>query len=1123
MNTWDPHINAGDYFISIDGANGFNEQNEDYQIRVRDVTGDSTVVRSQASTLGISKMAKSASLPKVAHRRSETIMSSPALKTEPGDSAYSSASVTPIAEPEPLAAAFYEPPESHGGSAFTMLLGFTEEFPLTEETLRANLSISGGQLTTVAEDEAGRTRNWNVTITPAEFQTVTITLPVTTDCSGANAICTEAGKPLAETMTLSVPHYTIPRVSGVTVTGGPGRTGAWNAGDTATIDVQFNKAVTVSGLPDHEPTLGILVGGTRREAAYVSGSGTGTLTFSHQVSSDDAGTTTIEVVDNGISLGETGIADAHSQDAVLTFEFYNYVSTTAPPIRALFKSLPSSHDEASFTFEIAFSEEPTEFSSRTLQGDDENPSVLSVAKGTVDRASRLEAGQERRWEVVITPSGSDPVTITLPGSGDCTSVNSICRNARRLAGPVTATVPGPASANTAATGTPAITGTAELGQTLTADTSAIADDNGIEGAEFTHQWVRVHDGAETGISGAAGSTYTVTIDDADRDVKVQVSFTDDQYNDETVTSAAVHVPQPDPLTAEFRNLPEDGHDGSDAFTMRVAFNYPITIGWETFRDHSLTATGGGVTKTNRVDGRSDLWQITVEPSGNDDVVVSLTPNRACDTSGAICNSHGMMLSNEPEAAISGPGTITAETPLTAELKGVPDSHNGSGTFTFRILFSEPVNAGYAALKQHAFQVSNATITKARRVDRRDDLREFTVEPSSNAAVILALPTTEDCTAQVAICTAGGKPLSTRLEINVPGPEPQQEPEPAPANTPATGTPAITGTAELGQTLTVVTSGITDPDGLDNAGYSYQWIANDGTADTDIQRATASTYTLADADRGKTVKVRVSFTDDEGNEEMLTSDPTATVQYPDNTPATGQPTINGTAQVGETLTADVAGISDEDGLTDPTFTYQWIAGEEDISGATGSTYTLTYGRQGQTIQVRVSFTDDANNQETLTSEATVTVTPAPNRDATGAPNISGTVQVDETLAVSTSDIADEDGLNSVSYSYQWIRVDGSQETDIAGETSSSYTLVLADQGKTIKVKVSFTDDADNDEDADQRGDGGGGGGSIAADRQPGECRDDPRWLGCLHLRNPVQRGIRAELQDPQVPRLRCNGR
>ena len=49
--------------------------------------------------------------------------------------------------------------------------------------------------------------------------------------------------------------------------------------------------------------------------------------------------------------------------------------------------------------------------------------------------------------------------------------------------------------------------------------------------------------------------------------------------------------------------------------------------------------------------------------------------------------------------------------------------------------------------------------------------------------------------------------------------------------------------------------------------------------------------------GKTIKVRVSFTDDAGNEETLTSAATAAVVARPNTPATGLPTISGTAQVG----------------------------------------------------------------------------------------------------------------------------------------------------------------------------------------------------------------------------------
>ena len=44
----------------------------------------------------------------------------------------------------------------------------------------------------------------------------------------------------------------------------------------------------------------------------------------------------------------------------------------------------------------------------------------------------------------------------------------------------------------------------------------------------------------------------------------------------------------------------------------------------------------------------------------------------------------------------------------------------------------------------------------------------------------------------------------------------------------------------------------------------------------------------------------------------------------------------------------------------------------------------------------------------------------------------------------------------------VRNDGSTDTDITDETRSSYTLVAADEGKTIKVQVSFADDADNEE-------------------------------------------------------------
>ncbi len=86
---------------------------------------------------------------------------------------------------------------------------------------------------------------------------------------------------------------------------------------------------------------------------------------------------------------------------------------------------------------------------------------------------------------------------------------------------------------------------------------------------------------------------------------------------------------------------------------------------------------------------------------------------------------------------------------------------------------------------------------------------------------------------------------------------------------------------------------------------------------------------------------------------------------------GQPTIAGTAQVGQTLTAGTDDLKDADGLTNPTYTYQWVrvdgGTETSISGATASTYTLTPADAGTQVKVTVLFADDANNPETRTSD------------------------------------------------------------------------------------------------------------------------------------------------------------
>ena len=593
-----------------------------------------------------------------------------------------------------------------------------------------------------------------------------------------------------------------------------------------------------------------------------------------------------------------------------------------------------------------------------------------------------------------------------------------------------------AKANTPATGAPTISGTPQVGETLTASTSDIADTDELTNVSYSYQWTA--GGAD--IDGATGSSYTLTSSEQEQTVQVRVTFNDDAGNAESLTSAAtgeVEARPNNPATGALAisGTPQVGEtltaSTSDIADTDELTNVSYSYQWIAGGADISGATGSSHTLTSSEQGQT----ITVRVTFTDDA------------------NNAETLTSEATEAVA----AAAPAPLTASILAAPSSHDGDNSFTFELRFSEEVELSYVTLRDDdAFSVTDGEVTGASRLDKPSNLRwQIVVEPDSDADVTIVLPPTTDCGAQGAICTGGGKKLSGRVELTVNGPEQQSQER---QNNSATGAPAISGTPQVGETLTASTSGIDDEDGLTNVSYRYQWIAGG----SDIDGATGSSYTLTSSEDGQTVQVRVAFTDDAGNTESLTSEATVAVAAKTNSEPTGLPTISGTPQVEQTLTADTSAIADEDGLTNVSYSYQWMAGGSDIDGATGSSYTLTSSEQGQTVQVRVTFTDDADNAESLTSQATVAVAAKPNSEPTGLPTITGTPQVDQTLTAGTSAIADEDGLTNVSYRYQWIRIDNGADTDIAGENDSTYTLVLADLGKTIKVKVSFTDDADNEE-------------------------------------------------------------
>ena len=213
----------------------------------------------------------------------------------------------------------------------------------------------------------------------------------------------------------------------------------------------------------------------------------------------------------------------------------------------------------------------------------------------------------------------------------------------------------------------------------------------------------------------------------------------------------------------------------------------------------------------------------------------------------------------------------------------------------------------------------------------------------------------------------------------------------------TTTKTYTVTVTSGQPLTVLGIANQDwPENLNTSGVPYWAQRNEADfgllvdvtwsltgADSDYFSITKDEFnygglnfksppdyeTPTDANTDNVYEVTVNASDSDGNQ--ATHDVRVTVTDVEEN-ATGAPTISGTAQVGQTLTAITTGISDSDGLTNVTYSYQWLADDAEISGATSSTYTVQSSDNGKVIKVRVTFTDDANNEESLTSAGTSAV-------------------------------------------------------------------------------------------------------------------------------------------------------
>ena len=881
-------------------------------------------------------------------------------------------------------------------------------------------------------------------------------------------------------------EYTNTRVRQVDVVRPGGGEWEWTAGDTVRVKVRF--AGPVQYTPPDEPqnrddvfvderrgtpTIRLRLGeapnpGLPRTARYESGSGTDTLTFAYAVTAGDGRVSAVEAVADSLARNGATIRNEDGYDAELNHVDVLWYSWLALRVR---HATAREGGTLRFTLELArASQAPVTVDYETADGTATAGQDYTAKRGTVTFAP----GRTRRTvEVPVLRDGKvEGVETMVLRLSNARSEGSEVPMEMKVSEAQGAIENVASEVNTPATGVPTINGTAQVGETLTAGTSGIADQNGLENATFSYQWFADH----AKIAGANSSTRTLTDVDQGKAIKVRVSFTDDAGHWETLTSAAT-----EPVTsASTEPVFGDGLPGAPRNLTATAGDQEVTLSWEPPADNG-NAPATRYRIEWRIDGK-DYKKGHWGPSGETTYTKTDLANgvkyifrvKAENGNGNSYGPYGPA-SEEVSATPTSGSAVDLGTPVLSNTKTL---HHGM----VKLDWEDVEDAGWYVVQYYHVKGGEWLDLPAAGVD---------IAFHGSSAVVSNLHGLSWVRVRAASC-AGESEWSQIEELygtnasdweGVPVPEVEEgdEIEPCPV---VLGTPVLSNTETLHHGMVRL-----DWKDIEDAGWyvvqyyhvkSGEWldlpaegvdIAFHGSSAVvsnlhglswlrvrAMSCAGASEWSQIEELYGTNASdwegVPVPEVAEGDEIEPCSED----ADTPDNSPATGAPTISGTAQVGETLSADKSGIADADGLKNATFSYQWLADNAAIAGATGSTYTLADSDEGKAITVQVSFTDDAGNNEALTSAATDAVDARPNSLATGAPTISGTAQVGKTLTANTSGIADADGLTNVAFSYQWL----SDDTAIQGATGLTYTLEEADEGKAIKVQVSFSDDGGNDE-------------------------------------------------------------
>ncbi|MDE2979572.1 MAG: cadherin-like beta sandwich domain-containing protein, partial [Gemmatimonadota bacterium] len=444
--------------------------------------------------------------------------------------------------------------------------------------------------------------------------------------------------------------------------------------DTVTIDIKDTEAYEENTLAVFTVFLSAPPSGTvtvdyeTRDSTAVAGSDyehtTGTLTIEAGEPDKSFG---IELIDDRVDevpeffkvvlSNPTGGAVLGDSIGVGTITNYD-----PPPLTASFEDVPAEHDgESAFSFRVRFSEDVGLVRDRSF----------TVAEGEVTETARV-GGSSALWEITVEPDSDEAVDITLPGGRDCGATGAVCTagdDERPLSNSPSATVAGPPAV-------PALS-VSDASATEGGDVDFTVSLSDASAEEVTVEYETAGGTATAGVDFTSRSgTLTFAANETTQTVSVATTDDEEDEEDETFTltlsspanatlddAAATGTIVDDdeaaaPLTARFSGMPS-GHTGAE-FTFELHFSEEVEVSYVTLENDAFELDGGSVEGARRLVSKSNQgWNVTVKPTGNGDVTITLPETTDCTATGAICTEDGRPLSHSLSATVAGPAVVPA--------------------------------------------------------------------------------------------------------------------------------------------------------------------------------------------------------------------------------------------------------------------------------------------------------------------------------------------------------------------------------------------------------------------------------------------------------------------------------